>query len=143
MSRPPLPSLDELKAQAKSLRASLANAGDEIGHGRALELIAHQHGFRDWNTLHAAVGNRPPPPPLQVGMRVGGSYLGQSFDGEIVALSLVGERYRVTLQFDDPVDVVAFDSFSNYRSRVTVTVGRDGRTTERTSDGRPHMVLDL
>ncbi|MEQ9638949.1 MAG: glyoxalase superfamily protein [Alphaproteobacteria bacterium] len=142
MARTPLPPLDELKAQAKALRAALADTGDEVGHGRALELVAHQHGYRDWNTLHAAVGNRPPP-PLHVGMRVAGTYLGQPFHGEVIALALAGERYRVTLRFDDPVDVVTFDSFSNFRSRVTATVDRAGRTAERTADGQPHMVLEL
>ena len=55
-----LPSIAEAKAQAASLRQELARQGTEIGHARALELVAHQHGFRDWNAFHAAIGNRPP-----------------------------------------------------------------------------------
>ena len=54
-----LPSIDRLKTQAKRLRANLAKSGTDIAHGKALELLAHQHGFKDWNTLHAAVGNGP------------------------------------------------------------------------------------
>jgi len=108
-------------------------------------LIAHQYGYRDWNTLHAAVGNRPPPAPVQLGMRVSGRYLGHPFDGEVIAVRALGEgeRYRVTLAFDEPVDVVTFDSFSAFRSRVSATVDRRGITAEKTSDGQPHMVLEL
>ena len=44
-------------------------------------------------------------------------------------------------QFDEPVDVVTWDSFSAFRRRVSCTIDRRGRTAERTSDGRPHMEL--
>ncbi|NNG04062.1 MAG: hypothetical protein HKM95_08170 [Inquilinus sp.] len=141
----PLPSIEALKTQAKRLRATLAADGTSIGHGRSLELLAHQHGYKDWNTLHAAIGNRPRPSPVAVGDRVGGHYLSQPFDGEVIGVQALTtpDRYRVTLRFDEPVDVVTFDSFSAYRRRVTCTIDRAGRTAEKTSDGRPHMVLRL
>jgi hypothetical protein len=44
----------DLKQQAKRLRTSLADRGVEVTHSEALELLAHQHGARDWNTLVAA-----------------------------------------------------------------------------------------
>ena len=53
------------------------------------------------------------------------------------------DRFRITLHFDEPVDVVTFDSFSAYRQRVTGTIDSTGRTAEKTSDGRPHMELAL
>ena len=53
----PLPALDALKDQARRLRKRFADDGQAIRHARALELIAAQYGFRDWNTLHAAVGS--------------------------------------------------------------------------------------
>ncbi len=49
-----LPSLDTLKTQARRLRAELTKSGTAIGHSAALELLAKQQGFKDWNTLHAA-----------------------------------------------------------------------------------------
>ena len=55
-----LPTLDELKAQARRLRSSLAEAGSDITHSKSLELIAKQYGFADWNTLYAKAGNEPP-----------------------------------------------------------------------------------
>ena len=140
-----LPSLEDLKAQARRLRATLAADGTPVGHGRALELLAHQHGYKDWNTLHAAIGNRPPPAPVAVGARVAGRYLSQPFAGEVIGVQALAtpDRFRVTLRFDAPVDVVTFDSFSAYRRRVTCTIDRAGRTAEKTSDGRPHMELAL
>ena len=49
----------------------------------------------------------------------------------------------MTLHFDEPVDVVTFDSFSNFRTRVSKVVGPDGRSFDVTSDGVPHLVIDL
>ncbi|MEN8685342.1 glyoxalase superfamily protein, partial [Marivita sp.] len=42
---------------------------------------------------------------------------------------------------DEPVDVVHFDSFSNFRKRVQCVVGPSGTTKEKTSNGQPHVVL--
>ena len=141
----PLPSLDTLKDQAKRLRARFADEMQPVSHSRALELIAAQYGFRDWNTLHAAVGNRPPFDPWMLGSRVRGTYLGQPFDAEVIgvqALTAQPGRYRMTLHFDTPVDVVTFDSFSAFRQRVNCTVDETGRTPEKTSNGRPHLELE-
>jgi len=52
------------------------------------------------------------------------------------------EGVQLTLQFDTPVDVVQFDSFSSFRSRVHGFVGPDGRSPRKTSDGVPHLVID-
>ncbi|TDW27779.1 hypothetical protein EV128_110142 [Rhizobium azibense] len=45
--------IDELKAQAKRLRQAMEPRGTAISHSAALELVAQQHGVRDWNTLSA------------------------------------------------------------------------------------------
>ncbi len=137
-----LPSLDNLKAQAKRLRTTLSDDGNAVSHSKSLELVAHQYGFRDWNTMHAAVGNRPAPGPVALGERVRGSYLGQAFAGEVVGVQALSPgRYRVTFDFDEPVDVVTFESFSAFRKRVSCTVDDRGRTFERTSNGAPQLEL--
>jgi hypothetical protein len=110
----PLPSLAEAKEQARRLRARLEKEGLALSHGKALDLVAQQRSFRDWNTLHAAIGNRPTV-PWTVGGRVRGHYL------------------------DEAVDVITFEGMSNFRKRVTGLVGPDGQTRERTSNGRPHL----
>lgn len=140
----PLPALQVLKAQAKRLRKTLEAEGNFISHSEALELIARQYGFRDWNTIHAAAGNRPAP-PLHLGARVSGAYLGQAFSAEVVGLTRLdnGERYHVSLDLDEPVDVVTFESFSAWRKRVNGTVGRDGVSAMRTSDGRPQLEIRI
>lgn len=138
-----LPSIGELKSQARRLRNKLEANGSPIGHGQSLELLAHQHGYRDWNTLHAAAGNRPPACPVVLGQKVRGHYLGQPFEGEVLGVQAFahGDRFRVTLLFDEPVDVVTFDSFSSFRKRVSCVIGHDGKTVEKTSNGRPHLSL--
>lgn len=140
-----LPTVDSAKQQARRLRQDLAAQGVEVGHGQALEMISRQHGFRDWNTMHAAIGNRPPGPPLAVGQTVNGRYLGKPFRGEVIGVRSLGEdgRFRTTIRFDDPVNVSQFESFEVLRRQVNATVGRDGRSIERVSDGTPHMQIDL
>lgn len=141
----PLPTIDSLKAQAKRLRDGLAANGNEISHGRALELVARQYGFRDWNTLFASAGNRRSVADLRIGDTVKGRYLGQPFTGRLVGLQDLASsgRFRLTLKFDEPVDVVTFKSFSAFRQRVTATVYETGRSAETTSNGEPHIVIDL
>ena len=139
-----LPTLNTLKDQARRLRTRLAANGDTIGHSKALELVAAQHGFNDWNTLHAALGNRSGPESLAPGDRVTGAYLGQRFAARIVgiqAITSVPGNYRVSLDLDEAVDVVTFDSFSAFRKRVTGIIGKTGASRERTSNGRPQLEL--
>ncbi|NPD14211.1 hypothetical protein HOY34_03235 [Xinfangfangia sp. D13-10-4-6] len=136
-----IPSTDQAKDQARMLRAELARQGHEVSHSAALELVAKAHGFHDWNTLHARAGNRQPPPAMP-GDTVAGRYLGQEFLAEVVAIRLLSEgRYEVELQLDQPVDVVTFDSFSNYRSRIRKEIDAKGRSFDKTSDGVPHLLL--
>jgi hypothetical protein len=137
-----LPTVDELKAQAKRLRTELGKAGGDIRHGAALELVAKQYGFRDWNTLCAEAKSHAPPCPYRIGQRVSGRYLGQPFTARIHGVDRRGaNRYRVRFDLDEPVDVVTFDSFSAFRKRIVCTIDPRGRTVEKTSNGRPHMEL--
>ena len=139
-----LPSADALKDQAKRLRSTLAQDGTTITHSKSLELIAKQYGFRDWNTLFAATGNETPKLELVPGTKISGHYLGQAFTGELLAVQALTSspgRHKITVHFDEPVDVVTFDSFSAFRSRVTATVDETGKTWEKTSNGRPQMEL--
>jgi hypothetical protein len=138
-----LPSLDALKDQAKRLRDALARQGTEINHSKSLELIAGQYGFRDWNTLHAKLGNRPPKRALSLGDTASGRYLGKRFTGKVIAVQRMtsGNMTRVTFDFDAPVNVSAFESFAVMRKRVVCTLDEDGKTVEKTSNGVPHVEL--
>lgn len=140
-----LPPLNTLKDQAKRLRAKLGSNAAPISHGRSLELVAHQYGYKDWNTLHAAIGNRLPPCPVTLGATVRGTYLGRPFDGEVIAIAALtsADLFRITLHFAEPVDVVTFDSFSAFRQRVSCTIDRSGKTVQTTSNGRPQLQLEV
>jgi len=138
-----IPSVQTLKAQAKRLRAKLENEGNVISHSVSLELVAHQLGYKDWNVLHAAAGNRQNDNPLYIGERVTGVYLGQPFTGEVISITRrqMPGRTRVTFHFDEPVDVVSFSSFSAFRQRVSCTLDQNFRTVEKTGNGLPQMCL--
>lgn len=144
-----LPSLKTVKVQAKRLRAKLSTKHTAISHSESLELVAHQFGFDDWNTLHAAIGNRPPASPLNIGDNVKGRYLGQPFTAEVLSIKVIGQvkensnRFRLTLNLETPVDVVTFESFSSFRKRINCTIDRSGMSAERTSNGQPQMVIEL
>jgi uncharacterized protein (DUF1330 family) len=114
---------DQAKARARELRAELAAAGTPISHSEALECVAKELGYRDWNTASARLSNMPEV-VLQVGDQVAGRYLKQAFDGRVLAVREMagGTAFEVTLEFDEPVDVVEFESFSNFRQRITMTI---------------------
>lgn len=46
------------KTAAASLRSDLAGQGVSITHSAALEMVAHQMGFTDWNTARAVTAAR-------------------------------------------------------------------------------------
>ncbi|MEO1679241.1 MAG: glyoxalase superfamily protein [Pseudomonadota bacterium] len=138
-----LPTLADAKRLAKDLRLELAAKGSPISHAQALERIAHSHGFRDWNALHAAIKDLPPQ-GWSIGERLTGRYLSQPFAATVRASEQVRPGwFRLELDLDEAVDVVRFESFSNLRKRIRVVVGPEGRSHERMSDGQPHMQLDV
>lgn len=141
MTQATTPPVATLKQQARRLRAAMQEAGTPLAHSAALETVARQHGHRDWNTACAAARSTSPP-RWQVGQTVRGRYLTQPFTGRIKAVSEgIGGVWRLTLHFDAPVDVVTSRHFSNLRSQVRCTVNSQGTTTEKTSDGTPHLTL--
>ncbi|MEL6838229.1 MAG: glyoxalase superfamily protein [Pseudomonadota bacterium] len=138
-----LPTLVQAKSLAKNLRARLAAEGTPISHVQALERIAQGHGFRDWNALHAAIKDLPPF-GWSIGGRLTGRYLLQPFAATVLSSEQVRPGwFRLELDLDEAVDVVRFESFSNRRKRIRVVLGPNGCSRERTSDGEPHVQLDL
>ncbi len=139
-----VPSVQSLKAQAGRLRTKLEAEGHRITHSSALEILAHQLGYKDWNVLCAAAGNGHDDTPLMVGERVSGTYLGQPFVGEVIGITRLPApgRTRVTFHFDEPVDVVSFRSFSSFRQRVSCNLDENFKTVEKTGNGLPQMCLN-
>lgn len=133
----------DLKAEAKDLRERMAARGTPITHSRALEAVAHKHGARDWNTLRAIASHSGTPRPFTVGDRVTGRYLGQAYSGRVHSFEQADETdyARITVHFDEPVDVVTFESFSSWRQRVSAVIGPDGRSLYKFSGGEPQMIV--
>jgi hypothetical protein len=137
------PTLSEAKQLARTHRSQQAEKGVTLSHADSLEAVARSLGFRDWNGLYAAIAEAPPS-WLALGERVFGRYLSQPFTGRVNHLRLVRPGwFEVELVLDTPVDVVTFDSMSNWRSRVRGVIGPDGHTKERTSNGSPHLELTI
>jgi hypothetical protein len=137
-----VPSISSLKAEARALRQDNALAGTPMSQGAALEAIARKHGYRDWNTAHASLPERIAT-PVQVGERVTGTYLGQAFSGLVLGVQLLADmqHYKVTVKFDQPVDVVKSNLFSAFRQRVVATLDVYGVSPARTGNAEPQMRL--
>ncbi|MBU2982708.1 hypothetical protein KO498_12905 [Lentibacter algarum] len=138
-----LPTAPQAKEQAKRLRAKLREEGAPVGHAKSLEMVAHKHGYSDWNTMLAAIVGHGAV-SWAVGDRVSGIYLSQPFVATVIAVAETKpEWFRLNLHLDEAVDVVSHDSFSNIRQRIFGVVGPKGHTAERTSDGHPHLQVDI
>lgn len=53
-------SIEQAKQMAKRLRASLEGREPGLSHSAALELVARQLGYNDWNTASAKLASEPP-----------------------------------------------------------------------------------
>lgn len=136
-----VPNTDALKAQAKRLRAAMSEKQTPITQSMALEAVARQWGYRDWNTLSAAAKSNAPRAWF-VGQRVAGSYLGHLFQGTLKAVRAAqGGYWYVTVVFDEAIDVVESDAFSSFRKQVNVMLNANNVTPAKTSNGVPHMEL--
>jgi len=133
-----------LKAEARVLRETHAAAGRPLSQSKALENVARSHGFRDWNTAVAALPERIGC-PVAIGQRVSGRFMKQQFSGVVLGINVLegAQLFGLKIHFDKPVDVVTFESFSAFRQRIQCRVNVYGASPERTSDGVPHMRLDL
>lgn len=133
----------QAKQRARDMRAELMSRGETISHAQSLERVAHELGYRDWNTASARLSNLPET-AFQVGDEVIGKYLKKAFQGRLLAVRSLddGSAFTVTVHFDEPVDVVEWESFSALRQRVTATVSPEGVSWNKTSDGHPHMTLE-
>ena len=138
-----LPAAMQAKDQAKRLRIQMSEDGIKIGHAKSLEIVAHQHGFRDWNTMNAAIADSQRQ-GWAVGDRVTGTYLSQPFSAQVFSASALELGwFKLGLELEEAIDVVTSDGFSNYRKRIRGTVGPKGYSPERTSNGEPHLQIDL
>lgn len=134
-------SIDDAKRQALLMRDAAQARGEVLSHSKALEQVAKQAGFRDWNSLYASFGNQPPI-EFALGDLVRGRYLSQPFEAEIIAIEATRHGWhRITFELFEAVDVVTFDSFSNYRKRISTEIGPEGETQFATSDGQPQMIV--
>lgn len=134
------PPRDVPKTQPNQLRADLGAQGTEATHSGALGNMVQQWGMRDWNTLASKADVSAV--QWQPGQRASGRYLGHPFTGVIKAAHLAPSGlWSLTVRFDAPVDVVESEHFTSLRRQVNCTVNPQGESSQKTSDGRPHIVI--
>ncbi|ABS03726.1 glyoxalase superfamily protein [Kineococcus radiotolerans] len=139
MTPPPTP-VARAKDLAKLLRSDLAAAGIDVPHSLALELIAHQHGARDWNTLaatagaHTAAAPAPVQPPAQAPAFAPGVPVLRVMSAE-VALGFYRDYLGFTLDWEHRFEA----GFPLY---VQVSRGQMVlHLSEHHGDGSPHGVV--
>ncbi len=139
----------DYKSHARRLRDALAAEGVDVSHGKALDIVARQHGARDWNTL-SAKANAPAPrngearvPPFAVGDRVEGTFNDRPAHGRVIGLAetIKPDLWRVTVKFSPPVDASTSPAFRAERTRVEMVVGADGRSRRLTGTETGVMAL--
>ncbi|WP_417807580.1 glyoxalase superfamily protein [Thioclava sp.] len=129
------------KAQAHRLADAMKRAGQPISLSRAYEIHAQASGHADWNTMAAGL-RAPVGQGFALGDVVRGRYMGQPITGRVHALKRKGaEHVEIEIALDSPVDVVQSAAFSSLRRRVRATLGPDGRSVGRRSDGVAHLDL--
>jgi hypothetical protein len=135
-------SVQTLKSEAKALREQRSAQGENLSHGAALEAVAKSHGFRDWNTARAALPDRVAV-PFQVGQRVHGTYLEQPFKGVLLAVQLLGDgqHFKITVNFDEAVNVTPTFMFAALRQRVVATIDLHGVSPAMRGNGKPQMIV--
>ena len=135
----PLPtSLARAKDLAKLLRSDLAAAGIDVPHSLALELIAHQHGAKDWNTLAATAGAHtaaaPVPPPVHAPAFAPGVPVLRVVSAQ-VALGFYRDYLGFTLDWEHRFEA-GFPLYVQVSRGQTVL-----HLSEHHGDGAPHGVV--
>jgi hypothetical protein len=135
-------SVQTLKSEARALRQKRSAAGENLTHAAALEAVANAHGFRDWNTASASLPDQIAI-PFQIGQRVHGTYLEQPYKGVMIGIQMLGEgqHFKLTIQFDEPVNVTPNFMFAALRQRVIATVDLHGVSPALRGNGKPQMIV--
>lgn len=82
------------------------------------------------------------PLELGIGDRVPGHHLVQAFTHRIVGLSGQASHRHIEIRFDQPVDVIKFESFSSLRTQIRSVVDENGCSHRHTSDGASQLIVE-
>ena len=123
---------DDLKRQAARLKEYFAAKNISLNHSAILEALAKQHGYKDWNVLSAKLKhgkNTPDWPTLD--NKISGTYLGHPFSGTVLRINITNMPHirRYKIHFDEPIDVVKSELFSNYRQRINCFLNEELHST--------------
>lgn len=138
---------DNLKSQAKRLRAALSDRDIAVSHSMSLELLAQSYGFRDWNTAIAMTTRQISisVSDLAIGRRFAGSYLGNAVTGEIRGLqhTAVTGVWRIEVHLDVPVDVSETPRMKIPRQRIASRINKECEPVLVSGQRGPGLSVDL
>lgn len=120
------------KERARLLRRDLADAGFEVPHSLTLELVAHQHGFRDWNHLAANDQRRHPDAPFVEH---------EDYDHVASTMTLGELRDVIGDQPDELPVLVAHPTAPDSTSTRTIPAGSAEVRSTLATDHRPALVV--
>lgn len=139
----PLITVDQAKSDARLLRMQLRAQGQPASHGNCLEMVAHSHGYKDWNALRAVLV-RKLAVDWMVGGRIQGLYRRHAFTATIASVNKVGrDCFHVKIRLDKAIDVVSFASFSNFRKTICTVVDASGASLEKDSTGQSQLRISV
>lgn len=120
-------SVEHAKKMAKALRTSLGSHSSSITHAAALEIVAHQLGYKDWNTAAALLPRENKPSAIQ-------------FDSAIPILRMFDERKAREFYLDFLGFQVEFEHRFEINLPLYMGIHRSGlrlHLSEHHGDGAP------
>lgn len=135
---------ENLKIQARRMRDHFAEKNIEISHAMALETLAKQYGYKDWNVLSATIKRQSSHKTWpELDDKVTGKYLGHNFTARVLKVqsSPVAHVRRYTFVFEEPIDVVASEHFSSFRKRINCFLDQSLKSVDH--KGRADNILLL
>lgn len=124
-------SIEKAKQMAKTLRASLGLRNQEVSHSAALELVARQLGYKDWNTASALLSPEDTLPTI-------------TFDKPIPILRMFDETKAREFYLDFLGFNVEFEHRFEAGLPLYMGIDRDGlqiHLSEHHGDGSPGSTL--
>ncbi|MCU1726028.1 VOC family protein [Pseudomonas sp. 7P_10.2_Bac1] len=125
-------SIEQAKHMAKQLRTSLCAAQHDISHSQALELVAQQLGYKDWNTASALLARDSNTPP------------GVTFDKPIPILRMFDEAKAREFYLEFLGFTVEFEHRFEPGMPLYLGISRDGlelHLSEHHGDASPGSTL--
>lgn len=126
--------VDQAKSMSRRLRSALAGREIDVSHSEALELVAQQLGYKNWNTAAAKLGSEVGEPLQRAG-------ISKAHPKVVATAPLEGSKIAkgdilLSVTFDQPVAPGSYSFCKTSDSTFPEVIG----TPELSSDGRTYSL---